>query len=348
MSSNYEEALSFYAQNLYNKNLPVIYSLKHFSMMVDIPYKKIKDIIKNRKDFYNTFYIKKKNRGLRQIKAPIDELRYLQKVILDNILNKIPLDDSCMSYRQNISIYDNASIHQNQPILYHFDLYKFFDTITEKRIYGFFRFLGYHPNLALDFAKLTTIPLSSEYIQMISDDETSPPFFPLDKNLGRLPQGAPTSPMLSNIILNKVDIRFRNLAKKQNINYSRYADDLIFSGQKKNLPSKNFIKQIITEEGFFCNDKKTKTMIKGQKQYVTGLTVTDGVHVPKKYKKDIINALYYCQKYGVQSHLKKINSNKFGFKDWLLGKIFFVKSIEPTLGNKFLNQFNSIDWVGLV
>jgi len=251
-----------------------------------------------------------------------------------------------MSYRKNISIFDNALIHQNQPVLYHFDLYKFFDTITENRIFGFFRLLGYAPNLALDFAKITTIPLCTEYIKMLSTDKAIPKKFPLDKNLGRLPQGAPTSPMLSNFILSKLDMRFRCLSEKSFINYSRYADDLIFSGQKENLPSLKLIKRIIDEEGFFVNNKKTKIMTKGQKQYVTGLTVTNGVHVPKKFKKDIVNALYYCRKYGVQNHLKKIHSEKTGFKDWLLGKIFFVKSIEPTLGNKLLDQFNTIDWTG--
>jgi RNA-directed DNA polymerase len=106
----------------------------------------------------------------------------------------------------------------------------------------------------------------------------------------------------------------------------------------------NVIKKIIKEEGFFINEKKVGYFHKGQKQYVTGLSVNGGVRVPRKLKRKIRQVLFYCEKYGVQNHLNKIGSNKKHFKEWLAGNIAFIQSIEPKVGKEFWGKFNKIDW----
>jgi len=105
-----------------------------------------------------------------------------------------------------------------------------------------------------------------------------------------------------------MDKRFDALARKLGFNYTRYADDLTFSiknGAK--LPSLKMIYKIIEEEGFYVNKKKTKFLNKGRAQYVTGLTVANGVNLNKKYRKSIERHIYFCKMYGVDSHLEKRN-----------------------------------------
>ena len=258
--------------------------------------------------------------------------------------------DSCSGFRKQKSIYDNAKIHENSQIILKVDLLKFYDIITEERVYGVFQSLGYAKNLAYSFAKITTAKHRQSYWDNFDKSskeilkelvEIKPPI---------LPQGAPTSPALSNIIATKMDYRFEALAKKLNFRYSRYADDLTFSiSNEGKLPSLKLITKIIENEGFFINTKKTKYMKKGCKQYVTGLTTTNGINVSKEYRKKISEHIYYCRKYGVNSHLdkRKIEFPKYNnirFHDWLYGHMCFIKSINEKASKKMLEDFNKINW----
>jgi hypothetical protein len=201
---------------------------------------------------YNYFRLRKKSGGVREIMVPDPELKNIQRWILCYILEKINLHDKCTGFRKNKSIKDNAGVHVNQEVILKVDLLRFFDTITRARVIGLFKSLGYHPNLSIDLAKLTTAEHRKSYWIGLSEDEKSL----INTNTAILPQGAPTSPAIANIICRKLDLRFAQLGKKIGYKYSRYADDLTFSGKFNNLPSMNVIKKIIKEEGFFINEKK--------------------------------------------------------------------------------------------
>ncbi|WP_373941043.1 hypothetical protein OEG92_14475 [Polaribacter sejongensis] len=114
------------------------------------------------------------------------------------------------------------------------------------------------------------------------------------------------------------------------------------------LPSLKLITKIISDEGFFINDKKTRYMKKGCKQYVTGLTTTNGTNVSKKYRKEISEHIYYCRKYGVSGHLEKredfLGYNSLKFHNWLYGHLCFINSVNETASKKMLEDFNKIDW----
>lgn len=159
--------------------------------------------------------------------------------------------------------------------------------------------------------------------------------------------------MLANIIATTMDYRFEKLGIKQNFKYSRYADDLTFSvkdGGK--LPSLKYVKRIIQEEGFFVNEDKTSYMNKGAKQYVTGLTTTNGVNVSKKWRKELSKHIYHCKRVGVEKHLNYRKEFKGQFKnysvlnyhDWLYGHICFINSINKVHSKKLLSDFNQITW----
>lgn len=347
-----------YAQKLNSNNLPVIFSIEHLAILIGIQSDYLRIFLGEKRNiltnnpydnmkYYHRYEVKKKKGGTREICTPNKHIKYIQKWILKNILEKVAVHENCKGFIKNISIKDNALIHSKADQVLKLDLYKFYDTITDRRVYGFFKSLGYHPNLCVALAKICTIKhsegFSKELYQQLGEKA----------NYAVLPQGAPTSPMLSNLIAKKLDYRLTGLANKYNLNYSRYADDLTFSSNTKSkFPAIDFIKRIIEEEGFKLNDDKTAFMNKGNKQYVTGLTIQNGVHTPKKYRQEIKQHIYFCLKYGVKNHLIKLNlKNKYHFYnnsmkycDWLYGHICFISSIDKEYGDKLLNDYNKIYW----
>jgi len=162
---------------------------------------------------------------------------------------------------------------------------------------------------------------------------------------GHLPQGAPTSPYLSNIVCLKLDKRLSLLAKKYYANYSRYADDITLSGNcgiNKMLP---VVETILKDEGFSLNNDKTRLAYAYQRQEVTGLIVNgNSVRVNKRYIKKLNQDIYYCKKFGVKSHLKHIECDKRFYKEHMYGKAYFVNMVDKELGSKLITELDGVDW----
>lgn len=343
-----------YAKKLDDQNLPVIFSRQHLSSLVGMPSYQISTIINFRWNQYNQFSIKKRgNNGFRHIMTPERKLLYLQKWINKNILQNVAMLDCCTAFVPGTSLATNGYIHRNSKIVLKIDLFKFFDTISERRVFGFFRNLGYHPNVAFDLAQLTTAYPSYEFWKSLNLDEIRIISPKVSVSEGMLPQGAPTSPQLANCIASSLDNRLSKLCQKLNCRYSRYADDLTFSiGPKSGeLPSVALVSKIIVSEGFLVNENKTAYFKKGMKQYVTGLTVTHGFHVPKKFRQEVFKHLYYSIKFGPYAHLHrwmkdnaKAGDTIYGYRDWLWGKIAYINSIDAKTGKKMTEQFNKISW----
>lgn len=162
-----------------------------------------------------------------------------------------------------------------------------------------------------------------------------------------LPQGAPTSPALANLCLWKLDKRLNGLAKKMDIRYSRYADDLAFSGgrhlYKNNLYMRKLIEHIVTEEGFSIHHAKTFTASQSQRQTLTGIVVNRHPNISRREYDEIKAILYNCKTFGVEKQNRAQHPN---FKDYLHGKISYIASINSSKGERLLKQFYQIDWVG--
>ncbi|MDR6406120.1 MULTISPECIES: reverse transcriptase domain-containing protein [Chryseobacterium] len=336
-----------YANNLLAKKLPVIFSLKHFSILINMEFEELVRIIDTRNYLYKFYQIKKKNnKGFRQIVVPYSNIRYVQNYIKTEILDKVPVSEYATGFVKGKSIYNNAKVHVNQQEIMNVDLFKFFDSITEKRVYAVFRSLGYAKNLAWDFAKLTTVKLPEAYLNTFKYDELKLYSEIVNINECVLPQGAPTSPILSNLVTRRLDKRLSSLATKLGVNYSRYADDITFSGNYDQVPNFNLISKIIDDEGFRINWRKAKISKKGRLQLVTGLTVSNDIHIHRKFKKEVKKHIYGCLNFGVENHLNHIEKNDLGFyKEWLLGKIYFIYSIEPKYAKKLLEDYNKIIWL---
>lgn len=346
-SKGFKQDLKQYSDALIAKGLPVIYSLPHLCLVAGVDIERIITITQsNRINYYKRFKLKKKRGGFRVIQTPNDELKYLQRWILKNILEKIPSHDSCKGFDKDTSIKQNADTHLKSEALLKLDLLRFYDSINERRVYGIFKSIGYHPNLAVSLAKLCTIIPDEMFISSFKNKENELKEYIISKNEGILAQGSPTSPKLSNLITINLDKRLTGLANKNGLKYSRYADDLTFSGNFKQLQKiKKVIYRIIKEESLFANHSKTKFVKLGGKFLVTGLNVqNDNSTVPKKKKKEIEHHLFHCKENGVENHLKTAKINNRNFKDWLYGNICFVFSIEEKKGIEYFKKFEDIQW----
>lgn len=335
-----------YADALSAKKLPVIFSLHHLSLLLDIPLSKIKYIIENRAEHYKYYHIKKRRGGTRMISSPFLTLKEIQRWINENILSNVDISNSATGFKRNCSIKQNAIPHERKNYIINLDLLKFFDSISEFKVFQVFVNLGYAKNLAIDLAKLTTVPLNKDYYNKFNSSEKKIFRKYFNKGIGVLPQGAPSSPMLSNIILGNLDKKMEFLAFQTQCSYSRYADDITISNNiREKLPIKKELISIIKSEGVFVNFRKMRLYGKGQRQIVTGLTIANGIHVPKAYRKDIYKHLYFCLKFGPESHVKKIGQDdKNFFREWLIGRINFVYSIDKNVAEDMFEKLNRIDW----
>lgn len=273
-----------------------IQNLDDFAQLLGIPKFVLTRYIFQADSFYKMFRIRKRSgRGYRIISAPSRELKGIQRWINVFILNKISLPDECVGFRIKRSIRDNASPHVKKDFVFHLDIKDFFPTITTPRVFGLFRALSYSKEVAFGLGKLTTC-----------------------KN--KLPQGAPSSPNISNIICRKIDYRIRGFCAKRNWSYTRYCDDITISGMG-HMPRKNIISEIIRDEGFEINPRKTSLMRRNTHQRVTGLVVNEGVNI-SKHRKKIWRAIF---------HQASLKPDKFCHRRAeLLGYIEFLKMICPT------------------
>lgn len=316
----YIDACCKYASRLIENKLPVIFDVNHFCLLIGAEKEYITKLMFSEDRFYKVAQIPKKRNGLRELSIPCRELKYIQRWILDNILINIQVSDYAMGFKNDTSIMDNAKKHLNKECVINLDIKDFFPTITFERVFRIFSYYGYTKEVSFFLAKLCTYK-------------------------DQLPQGSPASPCLSNIVCLKLDARLSSLAIKYEADYTRYADDITFSGKCGMNKIIEIASVILKEEGFYINDCKTRIAYKHQRQEVTGLIVNNSkVKVNRFYKRDLWQQIYYCKKYGIKNHLEKIECNKSFFKEHMYGRAYFVNMIEPDEGFKMLAELDKIKW----
>lgn len=317
----YTDVCVQYASKLLANNLPVIFDFGHLSLLLGIEKEKLSAYIFGGDDLlYKRILIPKKRGGSRELSIPHNSLKYIQRWILDNILNKINVSEYAKGFEKNNSIVDNAAIHLGQECIINMDLKDFFPSIGVERIFKIFYYYGYTKEVSFILAKLCTYR-------------------------GILPQGSPASPKISNIVCLKLDKRLALLCQKYEANYSRYADDITISGKKGVKKITSIVEKIICDEGFNLNKKKTRISYKHNRQEVTGLNLNSGkVTVSKNYKRTLMQEIYYCQKYGVEEHLKHIKCDKAFYKEHLYGKAFFINMVESEKASRILDELDKIEW----
>ena len=246
---------------------------------------------------YKRFLMPKKTGGYRQISAPMPSLKQAQLKIYLQLLNQVESHSAAHGFLMKKSIVSNAGPHVGCDVVMNLDLKDFFPSLNFPRVIGAFRELGYSHGIATILALICTEQPTTE----ASIDGES---WHIADGERCLPQGAPTSPSITNLICRRLDARLTGIAKKHGFNYTRYADDMTFSakGESKENRSKLLwqVKKVISEEGFTLHPDKLRIMHKGQHQEVTGVVVNDKVSVCRKKVRKYRALLHHLSKKGLQ------------------------------------------------
>lgn len=284
-------------------------------------------------DHYTRFQIPKRKGGLRSIASPKRTLRVAQQWVLENILRKIAPHSAATAFEPRASIVENAKKHLNQALFIRIDLKDFFPSLKFHRVKGLFQSLGYNAGMATVLGLLCTD--SARIGAKLGEDQF---FVALGDRY--LPQGACTSPTLTNLICRKLDKRLAQLCLKQGWIYTRYADDLMFShadSQTDLKPMMGLVKKIVAEEGFVINPDKTLVMRPHQRQMVTGLVVNDGeLRVSKQDLKRFRAFLHQFDLDGKDKLSERLgkDAEAFGKGYWA-----FIRMINPTQAEKFTEKY---------
>ena len=286
---------------------------------------------------YVSFNIAKKSGGIRRLSAPHQQLAAAQHWILTNILNLIPVHQNAHGFVAQHSVVTNAAPHVGSSVVINADLKDFFPSITLARVDGLFRRIGYSPAIATILALLCTeCPRDAVTFSGTTYHAAIGP--------RALPQGACTSPAISNLIANKLDRRMSAMADKLGWRYTRYADDLTWSIEAEPSPSVGYvlarIRHIVDDEGFSVNHEKTRIQRRSQQQSVTGVVVNDRLSVSRDTIREIRAILHNAKRTGLAAQNRNAHPH---FESWLAGMIGWIEMVNPQQGGKLRTQ-----WVELL
>ncbi len=317
-------------QNFYSLNShPFIYDTYQLSTLLEIDRKLLFKMAKKHNLYYHDISIKKSDGTSRQINAPTTRLKYIQKRILGEILSHFPVSKYATAYKKGVAITENANPHRKKKYLLKMDLEDFFGSITFIQVYRNVFNTRYFPK-----------QIGTMLTEICTKDDV-------------LPQGAPTSPMLSNLVMRHFDDTIGDWCMQRGISYTRYSDDMTFSGDVPLYFVYEKVSRMLDNMGFSINEKKTHFITNASRQTVTGLTVNDDVRIPVDYKRKLRQEVYYALKYTVEGSLKYTKNEKyitthetyFGsyevyecqkYLNHLLGQINYVLGVEPQ--NKYFRD----------
>lgn len=288
-----------YAKALNARGLPIIYNPEHLGTILGYRYQALVSASENPKPHYITYDIPKRNGGKRTISEPKESLKFIQRWILDNILHVCPVHFSAMAFRVGFSIKNNAIPHVDQPMVLSLDMIDFFSSIRSEYVSSIFKEMGYEATVAKVLTGLTTLHSC-------------------------LPQGAPTSPALSNLAFTDIDASLYEYAVKLGIHYTRYADDMTFSGKFDPGSVICMCRQILRKHNQQLNEGKTRLMLPHQRQEVTGVVVNKHIQAPRTVRRQLRQESYYVKKYGFASHSQRCHSLYANRLDHLRGLAEFV------------------------
>jgi hypothetical protein len=243
---------------------------------------------------YRRFTIAKRTGGERLISAPRQRLKAAQRFILDHVLAKLPLTESAHGFRAGRSILSNALPHVGAAVVVNVDLRDFFPTVSYRRVKGLFRKLGYCEEVATILALLCTEP---DTVETQLDGVT----YYVAKSERRLPQGAPTSPAITNLLCRRMDRRLSGFARKHQLAYTRYADDLTLSSPNADAPVGAILavlKKVARTEGFTVHPDKVSVKRRGRRQEVTGVIVNQRPGVDRRTLRKFRALLFQIEKDG--------------------------------------------------
>ncbi|WP_290523549.1 reverse transcriptase family protein [Alcanivorax sp.] len=342
----------------HNDQLPSILTLKHLSERTGVSLENLRSFVsRENENSYTKFSIAKRSGGRRFIRVPSPPLNHVQKWIHSYILSLVKPNRASFAFVKGKSIRDCAEMHCGATWLIKFDIVNFFESISEIQVFNVFNSLGYQPLVSFELARLCTVATPNRSPRAHYKNWHVIKCYKAIKQyeqslLGYLPQGAPTSPALSNLVMSRCDEILGGIAKEFDLQYTRYSDDITFStcatdfsrGQAKEVIRR--VNKVLSRQGYLPNYKKVKIVPIGAKKIVLGLNVDgDFPRLQKEFKDRLRQHIYYLQKVGPVEHvLARGFDSIWGFKSHLRGLIDYAKMIEPRYAEKMMEEFNKVDW----
>ncbi|PJB33439.1 MAG: hypothetical protein CO108_30955 [Deltaproteobacteria bacterium CG_4_9_14_3_um_filter_63_12] len=281
---------------------------------------------------YCSFEIPKRSGGLRRIDAPRGQLRALQRTVLHEILSKVAVHEAAHGFVPGRSTLTNAAPHLGRKLVLKFDLRNFFPTISYWRVVGLLASLGYDVGTGLNVVEDSSRAVAPVLARLLTFRDDAKLF-----GAGYAPQGAPTSPAISNLVCRGLDGRLSGLAARIGGTYTRYADDLTFSMDAEPAGGLGrfrwWVDGICQQEGFLLNREKFRVLRASRRQQITGIVVNDSLRVPREVRRKVRAMVHNCQKNGVEAESK----GDPGFVDRLRGLAAYIHMVHPEEGRPLLD-----------
>lgn len=335
--------------------LPPITTLDQLAEWVDLPIAELEWLAdrggqeastppKYRRYWYRM--LSKGTRRFRLIESPIYRLKLLQRQLLSGVLNYIEPHAAAHGFRIGRSIHTFAARHTGRDVVLKMDLQDYFATIDFGRVSHLFRRVGYPERVADMLAAITTNTIPNEvresasHVHGVGAGQCLPYYYARP----HLPQGSPTSPAIANLVFYKLDLRLTGLANACGATYSRYADDLAFSGDAEFARRVNRVRHhiaaIVQDEGFFVNHHKTRVMRASTRQRIAGIVVNQHRNLARREYEQLKAILHNCRQHGLESQ------NRDGHPDFrahLTGRVAFLESVHPAHGRRLREVLRQLE-----
>jgi len=315
---------------LAGQTLPVLHTAAELAAAIGVPLGELRFLAYAREvsttTHYRRFTIPKRSGGERVISAPMKRLKRVQRWVLDHVLAPLALAEPAHGFRTGRSIVSNATPHVGAAAVVNVDLRDFFPTVTYRRVKGLFGKLGYSEEVATVLALLCTEP---EIAETRLDGIT----YYVARGERRLPQGAPTSPAITNALCRRLDHRISGWAARHDFTYTRYADDLTLSTRAAGARIGSclaFLRKVVAAEGFHVHPDKVRVVRRGRRQEVTGVVVNERPAVPRVELRKFRALLHHIEKDGPTG--KTWGAGGSDVLASALGFASFVAMVDPAKG----------------
>jgi RNA-directed DNA polymerase len=279
----------------------------------------LEHLLRDPSQHYRHWHKKKKSGKLRKISAPDYKLKSIQRSLALFLSETCKLPEFVHGGVRGRSPATNAGPHVGHKNLLNIDIQDFFPSTSQQMVMETLERLGAVQEVAKAVCRLATLD-------------------------GGLPQGAPTSTILSNLVFGPADVRLSGLCRKHGLEYSRFADDIAISGDSDLKPLIGPITAIIRETGYIVAKEKTSLTSTDRPQIITGIQVNDGVGLPTSWKKDLRELILECHSLGPTAVARRDQRTIEKLRQHVYGKINFLRSIDPSTGRKMRRLACNIDW----
>jgi RNA-directed DNA polymerase len=327
------------AEPLESRGLPAILTLRHLAHLTGADYRYLRGVTERSSDPYKPFLIRKRSGGARAISAPEPQLAAVQKWISRNVLNNLRPHAASCAYAPKSSPARCATRHLGAAWIIKVDIHDFFESISERSVYAVFRAAGYQPLVAFELARLCT--------RQPHGQEARNPKWHIERSTpssikayktwatGHLPQGAPSSPMLANLASWRLDVKLQALADRNTLTYTRYSDDIIFSGDRRFSAKRagtllTEVDRIFKAFGHTLHRKKVSVAPPGARKIVLGLLV-DGnqLRLTKNYRARLADHIRGIEKFGLRAHAESRHfASIWGMVRHIKGLLSYAAAVE--------------------